>query len=508
MKKLKFIFIIFAFIAFGCSEKLDLQPVGSIVSTNFYKTQPDAIASINACYNSILTMEGQGYYLNPGYLVMGDIWSSDVEPHADIVDYMQIQRYTLFPNNQSVRELWILGYKGILRANLALQNIPEIEMDETLKARLMGEAYFMRAFWYLRMVKFFGNIPLILNPLEVDELYPPQVPKETTYAQIEEDLLEAEKVLPITYSGTDIGRVTRGAVKVYLAELYMIQKQWANARVKLEDINGLGIYGLVDDYLDLFTGKADNSKEGIFEIQFTAFTGLNIGNFNTVTSSPNGEGFTPNGGWGWQRPTQDIVNEFEVSPKEDPRLSASIFRLGDVFEGKVFEDKVHGTGFALRKFTISAAMGSELSWPFHTSANIILYRYAEVCLMYAEVLNELGESSSAVEWINKVRARPSVDMPPLSTTLTKAEVFEAIRHEKRVELCFEQKTGYDLRRWGIAGTFLRSSQRWQNSLIFNPQYEGDYFKFIDGVNEIFPIPQLEIDRSNGTLVQNPGYSAK
>jgi hypothetical protein len=508
MKKIKFILIIFAFIAFGCDKKLDLEPVGSIVETNFYKTQSDAIAAINACYNSILIMEGQGYYINPGYLIMGDIWSSDVQPHTDIVDYFQIQRYTLFPNNQSVEELWILGYEGILRANLALQKIPDIKMDETLKARLLGEAYFFRAFWYLRMVKFFGNVPLILEPLQVSQLYPPQVPKESTYAQIEKDFLEAEKVLPATYSGLDIGRATLGAAKVYLAELYMIQKEWAKARVKLEDINGLGIYGLVDNYSDLFTGKADNSKEGVFEIQFTAFTGLNIGNFNTVTSSPNGEGLTPNGGWGWQRPTQDIVDEFEVTPKEDPRLSASIFRKGDVFEGKVFEDQVHGTGYGERKFCISASMGSELSWPFQTSANVILYRYAEVCLMYAEVLNELGESATAVPWINKVRARPSVDMPPLSTTLTHDEVFEAIRHERRVELCFEQKTGYDLRRWGIAGSFLRSPQRWQNNITYNPQYDGAYFKFVDGQDEIFPIPQLEIDKSKGTLVQNPGYSSK
>jgi hypothetical protein len=293
---------------------------------------------------------------------------------------------------------------------------------------------------------------------------------------------------------------------VYLAELYLIQKKWSNSRTLIEDIISSGIYGLVDNYLDLFIGKADNSKEGVWEIQYTANTGLNIGNRNTVLFAPNAEGYVPNGGWGWTRPTQDIVDEFEVAPKEDPRLSFSIFRLGDVFEGKVFQDKVHGTGFGHRKFTISAAMGSETSGNYQTSANLILYRYAEVYLMYAEILNEMGESSKAVDNINKVRARPSVNMPPVSNSLTKDQVFEAIRHERRVELCFEGKTGYDLRRWGIAGQFLRSSDRWHNDMTLNPQYGGKFFKFIDGTNELMPIPQLEIDVANGTLVQNPGYS--
>lgn len=507
MKNLKFIFAIFSIFIFSCSKELDLQPIGSISEGNFYKTSDDATAAVNACYNSLLRLGEQGNWTFPtGLEVIGDIWGSDVEPHPDLVEWQQIQQYTLLPNNQSVRTLWIFGYGGIYRANLAIKNLPGIQMDETLKNRLVGEAYFIRAFWYLRMVKFFGTMPLVIEPLEVDQLYPIPSNKVKIYEQIEKDLLAAEKVLPKTYESKDIGRATLGAAKVYLAELYMIQKQWLKAKTKLEDINGLNIYGLVDSYSSLFTGAADNSKEGIFEIQYTAGTGLNIGNFNSVTASPNGEGYIPNGGWGWTRPTKDLVDEFEKTPKEDPRLSASIFRIGDVFEGKVFVDKVQGTGYGIRKWTISSSMGSETSWPFMTSCNLILFRYAEVCLMYAEVLNELGESANAVAWINKVRARPSVEMPLLSSSLTKTQVWEAIRHERRVELCFEGKMGYDLRRWGIAGSFLRSHERWQNNITLNPQYGGKFFKYVDGRDELLPIPQLEIDMSHETLLQNPGFS--
>jgi starch-binding outer membrane protein, SusD/RagB family len=507
MKNIKFILIFLTFVGFSCSDKLDLQPVGSLAAGNFYKTEADAIASVSACYNTLLRIGGQGNGTDTGWQPIGDLWSSDVEPHADIVDYAQIQQYILIPNNQTVRTQWRIGYAGIYLANLALQKIPDIQMDETLKTRLLAEAKFVRAWWYFRLVNQFGNIPLVLEPLATDQLYVAQSTKQNIYNQIEKDLLEAAAVLPVKYTGANIGRVTKGAAEIYLAELYMWQKKWAEAKTKLDGIHTMG-YGLVDNYLDLFIGKADNSKEGIWEIQYTANTGLNIGNRNTVLFAPNAEGYVPNGGWGWTRPTPDIVAEFEVSPKEDPRLSFSIFRKGDVFEGKVFVDKVNGTGLGHRKFTISAAMGSETSGQFQTGANLILYRYADALLMTAEVLNELGNQDLAVDYINMVRARPSVDMPPLTKGKSKAEVFEAIRHERRVELCFESKTGFDLRRWGIAESFLKSPNRWQNNTTINPQYGGNFFKFTSPKDELLPIPQLEIDMAQGTLVQNPGHSAK
>ncbi|MEJ7682799.1 MAG: RagB/SusD family nutrient uptake outer membrane protein [Segetibacter sp.] len=284
-------------------------------------------------------------------------------------------------------------------------------------------------------------------------------------------------------------------------------KKWDLAEPKLKDIISSGKYKLLDSYSSLFDGTTENSTETIFEVQMKANTGKGIGNFSTTYYAPNGEGYVPGGGWGWIRPTQDLVNEYEITPKEDPRLSYSIFRKGDNFEGQVFKDVVNGTGYATKKWTISGKNGAEIeqNFPWHTSANFAFYRYAEVLLMYAEVLNELGRSSEAVPYINQVRARPSVDMPALLTSLTKEQVFEAIRHERRVELSFEGKISYDLRRWGIAGEFLRSPQRWQNNISINPQWGGNFFKYVDGKNDVFPIPQSEIDKSNGTLVQNTGW---
>jgi len=137
--------------------------------------------------------------------------------------------------------------------------------------------------------------------------------------------------------------------------------------------------------------------------------------------------------------------------------------------------------------------------------SIKAYLFNIAMLMYAEVLNELGNSSTAATYVNFVRARPSVNMPAISNNLNYDQMFEAIRHERRVEFSFEGKVSFDLRRWGIAGKFLRSSDRWHNNIKINPQWGGNFFKFKDGKHEVFPIPQAEIDKSGGTLIQNSNW---
>ncbi len=500
MKKKIYTLAVLVFFIASC-KKLDLQPVGSISEAEFYQTEQDALAANTACYNTLLRISSQGNFIVSGFELFGDIQSSDVQPHPDIVTYQQIQQYTLNATDPTIQVQWSMAYAGIYRANLALEKLPGISMNEPLKARLIGETHFIRAWWYFRLAKLFGGVPLTTKTLTIDELNIPKSTQQQIFNQVEADLLEAEKVLPVSYDNANLGRATLGAAKTYLAELYMWKKDWPKARKRLEDVINSGKYGLLNSYSSLFDGTADNSVESVFEIQYTANTGRNLGNFSTVLNAPNGEGFVNGGGWGWIRPTRDIVNEYETAPKEDPRLSFSIFRKGDVFQGKVFKDVVNGTGLAIRKWCITQAEGV---FPWHTSCNFILYRYADVLLMYAEVLNEMNDPR-AVDYINMVRARPSVAMPALSGSLNKAQIFEAIRHERRVEFTFEGKTGYDLRRWGIASVFLTSPQRWQNNVTINPQWGGNFFKYVAGKNEVLPIPQTEIDRSNGTLVQSKGF---
>ena len=505
MKRIICLFLFLTLLISSCSKELDLNPIGSVSQDGFYKNEDDANAAIVAVYNSMLGFH-TGWNVVSGVDMWGDVLSSDAEPHPDGVAWNQIYQYTLQPNNGEVSAQWFQIYEGIYRANQALAEIPEIEMDEQLKSRLLKEAYFVRGWWMLRLAKMYGDSPLVTTPLSVDELYVPKSSRQEIFDQAEMDLKEAQS-LPESYDAENVGRATSYAAKTVLAELYMWQERWSDAKPLLESIINSGKFKLLDSYSSLFDGTIENHEETIFELQYKANTGKNLGNFSTTYNAPNGEGYVPGGGWGWIRPTQDLVNEYEMEPKEDPRLTYSIFRLGDEFEGQVFQDVVNGTGYAVKKWTISGANGVEIeqNFPWHTSANFALYRYAEVLLMYAEVLNELGNSSEAVEYINMVRARPSVDMPPISNNLTPDQVFEAIRHERRVEFAFEGKTGFDLRRWGIAGEFLRSPDRWQNNKTVNPQWGGDFFKYEDGKHDVWPIPQSEIDKSGGTLEQNPNW---
>lgn len=499
--------LLLAALTCGCNGKLDLDPIGSISQESFYTTASDAQAAVVACYNAILAYHTGGSGSNvTGMDMWGDIQSSDAEPHPDGVAWNQIYQYTLQPNNGELANQWFQIYEGIYRCNQAMEKIPGIQMDEALKSRLIKEAYFLRGWWLLRLGKMYGNAPLVTKTLGIDELLIPKSTRQEIFDQVEKDLTEAS-TLPDSYDDANLGRATSYAAKTVLAELYLWEKQWAKAKPLLESVINSGRFRLLDSYSALFDGSTENHPESIFEIQYKANTGKNLGNFSTTYSAPNGEGYVPGGGWGWIRPTKDLVNEYETTPKEDPRLTYSIFRKGDNFEGQVFKDVVNGTGFAVKKWVISGKTGAEIeqNYPWHTSANFALYRYAEVLLMYAEILNETGNPSGAVGYINKVRARPSVNMPALASNLTKTQVFEAIRHERRVEFSFEGKTAYDLRRWGIAGSFLRSKDRWQNDVKINPQWGGNFFKYVDGKNDYFPIPQSEIDKSGGTLIQNEGW---
>jgi hypothetical protein len=335
-----------------------------------------------------------------------------------------------------------------------------------------------------------NEAPLVTHTLSLSNLYVPKSPRQAFFDLIEQDLLSADSVLPVSYGAADVGRVTKGAAEAYLGQLYLWENQPDKAAAELKKVIDGGNYGLVDDYASLFNGTAPNSKESVFEIQFLSNTGLNVGSAASWVNAPNGEGMVNGGGWGWLRPTGDLVAEFETTPKEDPRLEASIFRKGDVYNGITFQDLVNGSGYAYKKWVVAAGM--EPNFPWYSPVNQCLMRYAEVLLMYAEAENNLGSPAEAIPYINQVRARPSVGMPAIASSLTQAEVQAAIRHERRVELCLEGKVGFDLRRW-------------EGANLGNYMQSKGYANFVEGKNDWLPIPQSEIDKSQGTLSQSPNW---
>jgi len=531
MKKAIFFSILLtAFVS--CNKQLDKNPYGVVSTDNFYKTAADAEMAVTAAYKSFELLDGQnGWNTQAGYTPMGDITGPDVQAHPDLVVYYQIQQCIISPSSDQIEMLYQRCYKALLLANEAIQNIPAIEMDENLKSRYMGELYFIRGFWMFRLGYMFGTAPLVTTPLDISQLNVPnsvreaatdagktvnnyKITKSDLFDQAEADFKSAiQSPIADRNTGDLMGRADKGAAKAYLAHLYLYEHRWSDAKPLLEDIMSYG-YALLPDYNDIFNGSHDNSSEGVFEVQYTALNQKGTDNFGTVLNAPNGEGYVAGGGWGWTRPTPDLENEYEDG---DARLTASIFRKGkDDFFGQIFMDKVNGTGLGIRKWCIGNPPNNDgttvdqVSW--NNSSNYTLVRYAEVLLWYAEVENELGDQATAAVYVNKVRARTSTTtdpntinknnikpLPPISSSLSYEDMFWAIVHERRVEFAFEGKFGWDLRRWGIASEYLSDPTRWQN------QVTPGYFKYKNGKDEVFPLPQIEIDRSNGTLKQNPGY---
>jgi hypothetical protein len=492
---MKKITIFFAFLSLlagaGCNKKLDQQPYGVVPVTNFYKTQADALAGVTAVYHRLQNFTFGD--VESGFDCWPDLLSPDVESHQDFTALRQVHEYDATTDNAVVDSSWITLYNGVYLANQAIEQItlmPDNVFDAGVKSRLLGEVHFLRAFYNFRITMLWGQAPLVTKTLDLNNLYLAKSPRQDFFNLVEQDLLTADSSLPAGYTGADVGRATKGAADAYLGNLYLWENQPAKAADRLQSVINSGIYGLVDNYASLFDGTNENSKESVFEIQFKANTGLNVGNAVSWLNAPNGEGMVNGGGWGWLRPTADLVNEFETSPKEDPRLSASIFRKGDVFNGIVFQDLVNGSGYANKKYIVSAGM--EPNFPWYASVNETIMRYAEVLLLYAEALNQQGRPADAVPYINMVRARPSVAMPALSTGLSQSAVLTAIQHERRVELCLESKVGFDLRRWygSNLGTYMHSK---------------GYSNFVEGKDDYLPIPQSEIDKSKGTLTPNTGW---
>jgi len=508
------------------------MPYGVVSTENFYRTAEDAEKALTAAYKSFQLLDGQGTWnTQAGYTPMGDITAPDAQAHPDLVVFYQIQQSVILASSDQMAMLYERCYKALLLVNVALEKIPDIEMDEKLKSRFMGELYFIRGFWMFRLGQFFGTAPVVTKPLDISELDVPnsvreasvvagknvnryKITKSDLFDQAEADFKMAlEHEITNRNAGDLLGRADKGAVKAYLSQIYLYEHRWDEAKIHLEDVMSYG-YQLLPDYNDLFNGSSDNNIEAVFEIQYAALNKKGTDSFGTVLNAPNGDGFVAGGGWGWTRPTPDLEREYEEG---DPRLIATMFRKDiDDFYGQIFVDKVNGTGLGTRKWCVgnppnnNGVSVDETSW--YNSCNYTLIRYAEILLWYAEVLNELGDQANAAKYVNIVRARTATttdpntvnkneikEVPPISISLNYEEMFWAIVHERRVEFGMEGKFGWDLRRWGITKDYLTDSKRWQN------EETPGYFKYQDGKDEIFPIPQLQIDRSQGILKQNAGY---
>ncbi len=268
----------------SCSKDfLEKNPIIGVTQENFYKTADDAIAGVNAAYATLQ------FQLSPGghfRWFWGDIMSDDAikggSGDNDVNDLLKLETFQGPVNTTLLEGEWSANYEGIYRANVVLEKVPGIDMDGKLKARILGEAKFIRAWNYYNLVTIFGGVPLADKVLAPSEYNIPRATAEQIWDFIEKDLKEASADLwkKSDYEPKDLGRITKGSAQALLAKTYLWRKKWAEAKAVTETIISSNEYTLVPKYEDIFTLDGENNAESIFEIQYMNASGGNWGRNN------------------------------------------------------------------------------------------------------------------------------------------------------------------------------------------------------------------------------------
>lgn len=490
-------------------------------------------------------------------------WSL-VEPYASDLSGASDEGYATFnyadvwlwnlgevsPDNTSMGG-WSQYYKFIRKCNMFFQHIDKVKGEITLKNELIGQVKFIRAWCYFALISRFGGVPLITKVYSLSDTS--FLEARNSYDEcmtfIVKELDDAANLLPLKYSDDDLGKITKGAALALKSRALLYaasplnnptndKGKWedaANAAKAVIDLADQGIYSLYNgaDYGQIFLEKYNS--EVILSYGMNSSLNPVTGDYGSLLNVFIG----PNGYHGWSAyvPSQNLVDQFEMANGKmindpgsgydpthpylhrDPRFYADILYNGAMFRGRKYESFKGGldspqspienwnaslTSYNWRKYADETEPMSE---NLGTNQNWIIFRLAEIYLNYAEAEWELGNESLARKYVNLIRSRPSVMMPPI--TSSGQDLLKTIRHERQIELCFEGHRFFDVRRWKIA---MQTEKQPLRGVHITKHQDGTftYSYFIlqdrkfDKRNYLFPIPQSEMNK-NKLLKQNPGY---
>jgi hypothetical protein len=522
-KNIKILFIsmgsLLVLIAFSsCQKFLDRKPLTATLDDLHQGTlEAQSFGLYSALRNDA------GFSTLP-WLDFNSIRDDDAQKGSSTTDGAEInaefETFQYTKDDWATDTYWNDHYSMINLANKELYSADSLHVTDEASLRNVGEAHFFRAYSFFELVKAYGEVPLI-NFYYTDpaEGIKPKASVDDIYAQIDKDLDTASMYLPLNWNDANgnnqyPGRLTSGAAKTLWAQTYLFRKQWDKVRDLCNDVITSGQYRLLDNFTDIWkdglNGAGKNSAESIFEMQATVgqngtpWYGVQWGTSQNVRQG--GASVEWNLGWGWNTPTQHLVNDWSNT---DPRKAATILYSGQ-YDGGPAEggygatlppynkDSLGKSGFLdqpywnkkvysdpqMRAFTgqINASGGAD--WINHR-----ILRYADVLLMMAEASNELGDGATAAAMLEQVRARArgtQNDVLPYIPFTSQAQMRTAIKNERRWEFAMEGYRFYDLVRWGDAVSVL-------GSLGYQPR------------NQYYPIPQPAIDLSGGVLKQNPNY---
>ncbi|MDY7395007.1 RagB/SusD family nutrient uptake outer membrane protein [Aureibaculum sp. 2210JD6-5] len=526
MKKIIIIYILLAIGITSCNDDfLDVAPGDKLTDVSFWKTEREAFDALTAAY-ATFAERGSVWSTWNTYLFAAGTMTDDAEG-----TYNSFQDGSVGPTDGVVVALYKELYTNIRICNVFLANIDKPEMDENLRTRFVAEARFIRAFYYSILRNNWGGVPLIKEPLDVSGLKVSRSSAADVTAFIVSELTDAATVLPASYGANDLGRVTKGAALTLKARTLLYAGNYAEAAIAAQEVMALG-YSLYQDaagegYLNVHQKPNEDNEEVIFAVRYNnpdTFHYYLVRVYPPNHTHPGGE----NGG---VKIAQSFVNAFETTDgktiddatsifdplnefdNRDPRLNMAVLKKGDILSGNPLSgstvDASNNTGYYARKLIDPEFVG----WGRY-DRDIVLMRYAEVLLIYAEAKIENGSiDQSVLDAINDVRARAydttraDVANYPAITTTDQGELREIIRRERRVELGMEHGDFRfnDIRRWGIAETVLNGDLNGAKDGTGNYRFIKD-LSFDASKHYLWPIPQREIDLvGSDVLNQNPGY---
>ncbi len=520
MKKIVIYLLTVLVFCFCENNILETIPTDRISESTFWQTEEDAIYAANAVYR----------YLD-GLMVNYDGLTDILHANVQFSDEASMERGEYSSLLDIIEEEWDVHYAGIQAANNFLENVDNVETSDTDQIEtLKSEVRAIRAYLYMKLVMLYGNVPLVTKTLTITEGQ--NVTRDTTskiWSFIEEELDECINTLPLVQD--DIGRITKGAALALKMRASLYQGDYSQAAEIAGDIIDLNLYSLFPNYEGLFDYLAENCSEVILDKQYlksiysnSAFILGPYSHHNTgskyVPTKKIVDSYSMANGKSISETTSgyDIDNPYE---NRDPRLKYSIFVKGsNLYNGQIYDptpgsgtnDEIGSTylatstGYNIKKYV------NEDDYDDYTNCgiNIILLRYAEVLLTYAEAKIELNDIDQGVyDAINAVRTRSDVNLPVIESGKTQSELREIVRNERKIEFAFEGHRLFDLRRWRTAEDELPGYVEGMTYKDSEGEYvtikiEGFLKVFDPGKHYLWPIPSKEIDL-NPNLEQNPGW---
>lgn len=521
MKTLRYTIIMVAFVLGSCQDLLETVPNDRISTEIFWKTERDATLGANAVYTHMI--ENASHYIS--WDGMTDIGYTNLPQSAESF-ILQGQFDAL---NSRVYNDYIFLYSGVRAANVFLLNIDNVTTTNTaLITRLKGEVRTLRAYFYSRLAMLFGDIPLVTTDVNLAESRAvARTPVAQVWDFVSTEFAQAADMLPNTQ--TEKGRVTKGTALALKARAMLFAGRYQEAADAAAAVMALNVHRLHPTYKTLFTTASENNAEIIFDIQFIKGAMANdVFSILAQQSMSSRSLFVP---------TKKLVDAYQMSngmgindagsgfdpmnpyANRDPRLGYSIFVAGDLLpNAKVFNPRpgsttgdaagstftVSPTGFNLEKYVNA----EDLTTPTNTGINLILLRYAEVLLTYAEAKVELNSIDQSVyDAINLIRRRSDVLMPAITIGKTQAELRTIVRQERLVELAFEGLRFFDIRRWKIAENVMPGKvfgMTYADGATLKTLEVASWQNYWTNRNYLWPIPQIERDM-NTNLGQNPDW---